>query len=92
MSTCQKGAFRVGGENHQDGRGIDSILLAFAGACANLLNYGRTTCVGSCDSGICKFGLTRVDARGIRIIPDADGNGVTVTISAEGECFCGSVD
>lgn len=67
-------------------------LKVYWRAVGDLIMEGSRGCAGPCGDkaqpGICKFGLTKLH-EGYEKVNDADGKGVMITVTGDGECFCG---
>jgi hypothetical protein len=88
MASCAKPVDGVKGTAHGPAGTIKEIATLFGRAIAHLRLRGIEQCTGSCDSGNCTFGLTDLHADQTEIVPDADGQGATVTVTGDGTCFC----
>ena len=85
MANCSKAVTVIGAANSAPGR---NRLDVFKIAIGNMILQGANQCTGSCDSGVCKFGLTNPEIH-VRVIDGAAG-GYQIQVSGEGECFCGA--
>ena len=83
MSSCAKVVTQISGTAH--GTKPAHVLL---NAIGHLILNGQGNCTGACDSGGCTFGLTKLNGD-IQVVNDADGQGVTITVTGDGQCFCG---
>lgn len=89
MSGCAQGFVGLSGtakgivKNHKD---MGRLVLRAIG---QIMVQGTQKCIGgTCDSGGCSFGVTRLSDN-VEVVQDVQGKGVTVTVTADGECFCG---
>lgn len=88
MSDCAKALNGITGTAHGTVSTPKDFGVLVARAFAHLLLNGKQMCTGTCDSGACGFGITSVSGE-LQVVNDAGGNGVTVTVTGDGKCFCG---
>ena len=85
--SCAKAVNGVSGTAHGSVTSHKDLVRLVVRAYGHLILQGAQQCIGPCDSGACGFGLTSV-SEDVQIVKDAAGDGVTVTVTGDGECFC----
>ena len=87
MGSCAQALNGVKGTAHGTVQSHKDLGRLVVRAIGHLMLQGAQQCIGQCDSGACTFGLTSL-SEDVEVVRDADGQGATVTVTGDGQCFC----